>query len=71
MDPCLPELTTGRMNAPVDRWKEKSGKLCMQEEEQSYLRRDIAAALGTASTLINQDGSRVGMLAITRCERAV
>ena len=28
-------------------------------------------ALGEASTLINQNGSRVGVLAITHCERAV
>lgn len=50
--------------------KRQVGYACMTEE-QSYLQRDEGPALAEASTLINQDGSRVGMLAITHCERAV
>lgn len=35
------------------------------------LHRDTVPALGMASSLINQGRSRVGMLAISHCERAL
>lgn len=37
---------------------------------KDYFQRDTGPGQGEASTLINQDGSWVGMLAITHCEGA-